>query len=184
MTSAAHDPGGKVRLKMPKGMVGDAVFAGPNDCYRPLLSRRWSAIDGRFMLWIGCNPSTAAADVDDPTIRREVDYTMRLGYNGYVKCNVADFRATKPKSLAEPAIQPISDLNRATILNQASQASLIVLAWGAVPKRIEPAAVELDRTLHSLGYKTYCLGFTKTGHPRHPLYMPKSAELVEFWPNG
>lgn len=30
----------------------------------------------------------------------------------------------------------------------------------------------------------YCLGTTKDGSPRHPLYVKADAPLVRFWPRG
>jgi hypothetical protein len=34
--------------------------------------------------------------------------------------------------------------------------------------------------LDELGISPLCLGSTRDGHPRHPLYLPKDAELGPF----
>ena len=71
-----HDPGGSRRFAMLPGVDGKAEFS-PCGQYRYWLSRDWGFrrfSGGRepFVLWIGMNPSTAEAEVDDPTIRREI----------------------------------------------------------------------------------------------------------------
>ncbi|HEX3862743.1 MAG TPA: DUF1643 domain-containing protein [Stellaceae bacterium] len=98
--TTAHDPGGKTKLAMIAGVDGKAEFS-PCGRYRYWLSRDWSMrrfSDGRapYALWIGMNPSVAAADVDDPTIRREMAFTKVMGIDVYVKCNIMDYRATDP----------------------------------------------------------------------------------------
>ena len=70
-----HDPGGKVRLVLPDGMRAGATFCGPSNCYRTLLWREWGDEGAPYALWIGMNPSTADATVDDRTVRREIGFT-------------------------------------------------------------------------------------------------------------
>jgi hypothetical protein len=59
-----HDPGGKVRILLPKGVISSAVFGGASNAYRYRLSRTWSP--GPPVLFIMMNPSTA-----DPLLRWE-----------------------------------------------------------------------------------------------------------------
>ena len=40
MNVPAHNPGGKTRLRLADGVHGDAMFAGPNECYRLILTRQ------------------------------------------------------------------------------------------------------------------------------------------------
>jgi hypothetical protein len=96
-----HDPKGKVRLTLQPGVDGSAEFS---ECgrYRHWLKREWGFrrfTDGRepYALWIGMNPSTAEANVDDPTIRREMGFTRRMGLDCYAKVNIMDYRATFPE---------------------------------------------------------------------------------------
>jgi hypothetical protein len=72
---AAHNPGGKTRLGMADGVHGDAMFAGPNDCYRLILTRKWvnlfnagTRLPNNFVLWICMNPSVADANVTIPPL--------------------------------------------------------------------------------------------------------------------
>lgn len=104
MSAEQHDAGGKSRLAMIDGVDGKAGFS-PCGRYRLWLSRDWSwrrHSDGRsqYALWIGMNPSVAEADVDDPTIRREMAFTKAMGIDTYVKCNVMELPGNQSKSAA------------------------------------------------------------------------------------
>jgi hypothetical protein len=176
----AHDPGGKVRLRLPTDVIGSALFS-PCDRYRHTLSRQWEP-GKRFALWIGMNPSTAEGDVDDPTVRREYLYTRdRLGLGAYAKANVMDYRATNPRALL--ALSPeerCSGVNLRHIDHLARQASVVIAAWGSLPKMLRPHAEAVEALLHLRGIEVRCLGFTADGSPRHPLYVRRDADLVPY----
>jgi hypothetical protein len=182
MTAALHDPGGKTRLPLLPGVDGRAEFS-PCGRYRYWLARDWGFrryTDGRepYALWIGMNPSTAEADVDDPTIRREMAFTKAMGLDFYLKVNVMDYRATDPKALLAPGIVPCSDENLNCITGVAPGAARIVLAWGALPKRLQCYA---DRVLVALRDKPlFCMGKTASGNPRHPLYLRGDTAPMPF----
>lgn len=178
VVSAEHDAGGKSRLAMIHGVEGKAEFYGERNEYRLWLSRNWSwrrFTDGRYpyALWIGMNPSVAAADIDDPTIRREMQFTEAMGIECYVKCNVMDYRSTDPKRLL--AVEaPCSDKNRECIAGMARNACIVIAAWGALPKPLRKYADAVITVLSET--PLYCMGVTKDYSPRHPLYLPKTAK--------
>lgn len=176
----SHDPGGKVRIRLRDNIRGGATFS---DCgvYRPLLWRDWDgAPNAGYVLWIGMNPSTADGDVDDPTVRRECDFTMAWGFGSYRKCNVMDMRATQPKSLLAAGVAPRSEINLDTIVEQARGAQTVVLAFGALHKKLTPYGAEVVERLSKERTEMYCLGLTGNGSPRHPLYLRKDSQLLEF----
>jgi len=176
----SHDPGGKVRLKLADGVIGSAVFS---ECgrYRRLLTREWEgATKPGSVLWIGMNPSTAAGDVDDPTVAKECKFTKRWGYGRYVKCNVMDYRATHPKMLLDEHVLPCSNRNLQTIIAEARRASLVVLAYGALHKKLAHHGDAVKSALAADGIRLYALAITKAGHPGHPLYLKDDSPLVEF----
>lgn len=183
VVQGAHDPGGKTRLAMIPGVVGNAEFS-PCGCYRHWLSRNWDwrlKTDGRcgpWALWIGMNPSTAEADVDDPTIRREMAFSKAMMIDVYVKVNVMDYRATDPKRLRD--VTPRSDRNLQFIKELADGAGKIICAWGALPKPLRRYADDVLTLLHDK--PLYCMGRTADGSPRHPLYLPGNAS-VEIYRN-
>jgi hypothetical protein len=123
------------------------------------------------------NPSTAEADVDDPTIRREVGFTKAVGMRGYRKVNVMDYRATNPKTLR--LVEPCSSRNVEIIAELARRASIIVAAWGRLPKplrKYETAVIEALPASRII----LCLGVNQDGSPKHPLYVPGSAVLTPW----
>jgi hypothetical protein len=185
--ASLHDPGGKSKFALPPGMRGGANFS---ECgrYRQLLWREWApaflaSYPLPFALWVGMNPSTAEGDVDDPTIRREVNFTKAMGLQSYVKVNVMDYRATNPKDLRDVA--PCSSVNWCVINDLGMKASRIILAWGSLPRNLRRYA---DRVLvqlmvierHRGEQLLFCMGKTQDGSPRHPLYLPNSATPIRW----
>jgi hypothetical protein len=184
-----HDPGGRVAFALDEGVDGSAEFS-PCGRYRSILRRargkdmpsflESSPVMLGYALWIGLNPSVAAADVDDPTVRREWLYTeRRLGLARYVKVNVFDYRATNPRRLLEldPSQRQSAD-NADLIVRLASSADVVVAAWGAPHNRLRPSAIDLHRRLAAADIDLKCVGLTAEGFPRHPLYVRSDATLI------
>lgn len=173
-----HDPGGKVRLPMMKGITGGATFS---ECgrYRRTLWRRWGQSDG-LALFIGMNPSTADGDVDDPTVRREILFAQRWGFNGLMKCNIGDYRATDPRHLPADPAAACTAANIEEIQRQARVADLIVMAHGVPPAPLLQPAREIPAIIERLGQGMWCLGTTKAGWPRHPLYVKRDTPLTLY----
>lgn len=180
----AHDPGGKKLLPMPAGMKGDAEFRGRRQEYRPVLRRWWNRRqrfeDNRFAMWIGMNPSTAIATMNDPTIARECFFTGKLDMTSYLKMNVMDLRFTKPEDLI--GREPCSNDNHFLIKKYAAQASYVIAAWGGLPKKLQHYADAVEAILSSLDVEVWCLGTTKDYRPRHPLYVDGSTPFQKWVP--
>lgn len=153
-------------------MITDAILS-EDGVYRYVLMRRWS--DRAVMIWCMLNPSTADAHRDDPTIRRCIHFAAREGYGGIHVVNLMAYRATDPKECLRQA-DPFGPQND-EYLEQAVRIAPggIVCAWGSKA----PDWVVL-RGLRHLGDDLRCLGMTRTGHPRHPLYVSGLQPLVEF----
>jgi len=153
--------------------------------YRYQLARYWSGTDGARELigWVMLNPSTADAELDDPTIRRIIGFSKRWGADGLLVANVFSWRETDP-ALLEHAVDPAGPENEAWLATTAQLATKTVVAWGAGHKAIkgfEHAVLQVTRTLTRYGREpVYCLGTTKAGHPRHPLYVRKDRDLEIF----
>lgn len=147
--------------------------------YRYLLTRTWDESNPPAV-FIMLNPSTADAEQDDPTIRRCIDFARRWDCGGIRVVNVFAFRATDPKELCKVK-DPIGPDNFMYIKEAIMNAGIIIAAWGAagpkMPKAYEKvfeAVEESDITL------IHCLGLTKSGHPRHPLYLSKTTLLKQM----
>ena len=153
-----------------------------SDCgrYRYDLTRRWA--DGPTALWVMLNPSTADATEDDPTIRRCISFSQRVNCGGLTVVNLYAYRTTDPKALLT-AENPIGPDNLATVRRWLMDASLVVAAWGAWPltnRRIAPARLHVEGLATMHGHDMKCLGVTKAGAPRHPLYVKGDQPFVSY----
>lgn len=180
MSAASHDPGGKVRLALMPGVNGDASFSADGR-YRRLM-RRWTgeAFPERYVLFIGMNPSTADATVNDPTCAREWTFANREGYSAMVKANVGDYRATDPKMLLAPGVAAVSDENLPAIREAAAGASLVILCHGKLNKALAPAGKALVAALRADGVDLWCFGTNADGSPKHPLYLRLETPLRPY----
>ena len=180
MTADLHDPGGKVRLALMPGVNGDARFS-PDGRHRPIM-RRWlgDSFPARYLLFIGMNPSTADASVNDPTCAREWGFTRREGFTAMVKANVGDYRATHPRMLLEPGVVVSSPENLPTIRQAAASAQKVILCHGKLNKALIPAATELVKALSDDGIALWCFGTNADGSPKHPLYLKADTPLVRW----
>lgn len=176
---SAHDPGGRVRLALMPGVKGDAQFSDPE--HRQIM-RRWlgESFPDRFILFIGMNPSTADATVNDPTCAREWTFALREGYSAMAKGNVGDYRATDPKMLLAPGVVAVSPANLPSLRETAARADRVVLCHGKLNKALAAAGKELVAALRADGIPLWCFGTNADGSPKHPLYLRADTPLVTF----
>jgi hypothetical protein len=154
--------------------VDKAAEISPCGQYRYSLMRRFTYQGTGTILFVGLNPSTADALIDDPTIRRETDFAKRWGYDIYLKGNLYAYRSTKPAKLSTVP-DPIGGLNCDRLMRMIGDARVVVACWGQ--HKLSPGAAALARAV--LGMKhTRCFGFNKNGSPVHPLFLPKSSILI------
>lgn len=153
----------------------------PCGTYRYCLKRTWS---GEHALpFVMLNPSTADAEVDDPTIRRCMGFARREGAGGIIVVNAYGLRATDPKELwaclSGETVGPDNNAYLHRIAHWAACADLpVVCAWGG---NISPwREVIVIGIMIKAKAKMVCLGKTKNGHPRHPLYVRGDAKLEAF----
>ena len=149
----------------------------PCGLYRYRLGRRWS--EGRQMLFVMLNPSTADASLDDATIRRCIGFARREGCGAIEVVNLFAFRATNPAAIAT-AGDPIGPDNDSTIEAAARAGGIVVAAWGAsVPRAHASRPAKVLRMLQGHG-PISTLGLTRAGAPRNPLYLPAASPLAIF----
>lgn len=144
--------------------------------------RRWWSEPGhqpeRVLGWIMLNPSTADGHEDDPTIRRCVAFAKTWGYDGIVVRNLYALRATNPTELWQHR-DPVGDSNGAYLTDCAADA-LTVCAWGAHGERHNRGR-NIRAWMNLRDIPLHHLGLTKSGQPRHPLYLPGSLTPTP-WP--
>lgn len=176
-TQNTHDPKGKVFLKLPQGVTGEARFS-PCQRYRHSLIRRWG--EGSAVLFIGHNPSVADATRSDPTCDRELKFAQSWGHSEYRKGNVLDWRATHPKDIPQDLHTARSPHNLDALTTMAQGCSTIIMACGVIAKPFLPAFEETVETLQKTGIPLLCLKRTKQGFPGHPLYLSKTTKPFPF----
>jgi hypothetical protein len=157
------------------GTTGDALFSG--DDHRLWLSRAWGD-DAAYALHIGMNPSYAGASNDDLTVRKDQEFTRRMGLSRMVKCNVGTLISTDPAGLLVRGVMVAHPDNSETILRFAAAASRIVVATGTPPIPLRGPARDLFYKLRS--YRVECFGLTGDHWPKHSSRLGYDTELREF----
>ena len=145
--------------------------------YRYRLWRRWGA--GESVLWIMCNPSTADAIEDDPTIRRCIAFARAWGYGGVRVVNLFAWRSRNPREVR--GSHSIDQQNEAVLEEELQRRGKRIAAWGSLVADI-PAAARIVELLSV--HRLDCLGTTKAGYPLHPLYVPASAQPIPYVPDA
>lgn len=144
--------------------------------YRYRLTR--GPFDSRTLCFVMLNPSTADAETDDPTIRRCIAFAAREGCPSITVVNAYALRATDPRELRRHR-DPVGPENHIHLDGIAHAYDRIVVAWGA---RIDDQRErEVEAILRRGGARLLCLGKTKDGYPRHPLYV-RGDQPLEDWP--
>jgi hypothetical protein len=147
--------------------------------YRYWLTREWEP--GKIkMAFIMLNPSTADAEVDDPTIRRCMGFARRDRWGGIVVMNLFAFRATSPADMKRKgagAVGPKNDWWLKSLAEaRAGGNGPVVCAWGAHGSHLGQDKAVLA-ILRDAGVTPLQLGLTASGAPRHPLYLRSDAPL-------
>ena len=123
------------------------------------------------------NPSRADAIADDSTIRRCIGLAQRWEYGSLTVVNLFGYRTTSPQDLKQVE-DPIGPDNDRYLHSAIQQADTVILAWGNQGTWGDRHRVVL-RQLSGVE-ALYCLGLTKTGQPRHPLYLRNSVVPILY----
>jgi len=161
-------------MNIPANIKRDAWLEGR---YRYSLTRQWS--DGPLLVSIMCNPSDADAKQDDPTLLRNIHFANFWGFGGLEVVNPFAMVCSKPKDLfngfhaLEVMIGPKNGLAIEAAL---ARGNTFLCAWGNPPSKCSAVVGYLDavkRMIMNASHRNVtpvvCLGYTKHGHPKHPL---------------
>lgn len=147
--------------------------------YRYLLGRGWDPAKPGIVFCM-FNPSLASESRLDPTVTRCVNFAKSWGYGRLTVINLFAFVTPYPDELWKQP-DPTGPENDWHILQAATREGThaVVAAWGADPKAQARAAHVVD-LLARRNVRLQCLGKTKAGCPRHPLYLKATTPLENY----
>lgn len=146
-----------------------------SDCgrYRYLLSREWD-VELPSVTFVMLNPSTADGFQDDPTIRRCIGFARRWGFGKLEIANLFAWRSTDPQRLGSVS-DPVGPENDSHLKRLATVSLRVVAAWG-----VRGGLHNRDRDVLQLLSDCSCLGTSKQGFPKHPLYISYETPLEPY----
>lgn len=164
-----------------------AVFSDDR-VYRYALYRKINGTAGyaKPCVFIMLNPSTADEKILDPTIRRCRNFALDWGCTELYIGNLFAYRTPYPAQLkahrvGNGDIVGVGNMDwlraLADVAKEYDRPGPIVAAWGPTGRYMDQ-----DETVRGWlsGYEVMCLGTSKDGSPRHPLMMPKDAQLRRY----
>ena len=128
-------------------------------------------------LWLMLNPSIADETQLDPTLRRCMAFTKAWGGTQMLVGNLFSLVSTDPAGLAKGSapVGPLCDVNLGRMIEWSC--GRVIVGWGASPYARKRARDMVER-FPCVAFS--CLGANADGSPKHPLYLPSTAQL-EPW---
>lgn len=150
------------------------------------LVRRWN-YDQPIIMWGGgLNPSTADAYEDDPTIRRCIGFTKDMGYGGFVIVNLFSFRSPHPNDVKRKYLEDkdvtFGKWNTSIVQEWLRRVDKVIPCWGTNGSWAKDQVMEMCAVVVVFASPCQCLGYTKEGHPKHPLMVPRNVPIETFDP--
>ncbi len=152
--------------------------------YRYILGTRGK----KPLICVGINPSTAAPDDLDNTLKSVERVAAHNGFDSFIMFNVYAQRATDPDDMEPECNEALHRENMAAfdyVLSLDESGSPAVwAAWGTIIEK-RPYLPDCVRDMIAVGQRRGAQWFSagkrsKKGHPHHPLYLRKDSLLEEF----
>lgn len=156
--------------------------------YRYILGTRGQ----KPLICVGINPSTAAPDDLDNTLKSVERVALHNGYDSFIMFNVYAQRATDPDDMEQTCNRALHAENMkafsyALSLDKAG-APAVWAAWGTIIEKRDYLPVCV-KDMIDIGNACHAHWFSagkksKKGHPHHPLYLRKDSLLEDFDVDG
>jgi hypothetical protein len=124
------------------------------------------------------NPSTANHEINDPTVVRCITLADRENASALFIWNLFGLRATDPRELRRHP-DPVGPENDRHIRALCTPGTRVVVAWGNGGNLYGRDKI-VTAMLATAGVRLMCLGVTKNGSPRHPLYVRADKPLEPY----
>lgn len=161
----------------PKGLTERYLYSS-DMMFRYAFGRWWGNADlATTAIWVLLNPATGDTEQRHrPTLERCISRSRGAGHTGLVIVNLFALRDTNPRNLrnAPDPVGPANDEVLGVITKAGAQT---IAAWGG-HGRLNARSGQVGPILVS----PMCLGVTKYGEPRHPLYVAGDTPLVPWVP--
>ena len=150
--------------------------------YRYILGTRGQ----KPLICIGINPSTAAPNALDPTLKSVERIAHANGYDSFLMFNVYAQRATRPDDMERTCNPELHRENRKAFryLLSLSEHPAVWAAWGnIIDKRdyLKDCMRDFVSDGKARGARWFTAGpLLKSGHPHHPLYLKSTTALQDF----
>ena len=138
------------------------------------------------LICIGINPSTAAPDDLDNTLKSVERIALGNGFDSFIMFNVYAQRATSPDDMEKECNQLLhrENLEAFRYVLSISEKPTVWAAWGAIiekRKYLPECVKDMLKAGEAYGARWVCAGaITKKGHPHHPLYLRKDEKIRPF----
>ena len=150
--------------------------------YRYILGTRGE----KPLICIGVNPSTAAPDHLDNTLKSVERIALANGYDGFLLFKVYAQRATDPNDM-ERLYNPALHAENLAAFDYALSLAPRPAVWAAWGNIVEKRGYLFSclRDMAEAGQRRGARWFSagaplKSGHPHHPLYLRKDTQLQPF----
>lgn len=141
------------------------------------------------LICIGVNPSTAAPDDLDNTLKSVSRIAAANNYDSWIMFNVYAQRATNPDDMDRELNLKLHNENMRAfeyILKNVGEgiSPAVWAAWGTIIEKrpyLRDCVLDMVELGKKYGVNWFCVGKrSKKGHPHHPLYLRKDAKTEEF----
>ena len=152
--------------------------------YRYILGTRGK----KPLICVGINPSTAAPDDLDNTLKSVERVARHNGYDSFIMFNVYAQRATDPDDMEPELNRALHEENMrafayALALDE-GHSPAVWAAWGTIIEKrgyLPDCVRDMISLGEQYGARWYSAGKrSKKGHPHHPLYLRKDSPLEFF----
>lgn len=160
----------------------DKAIISPCGRYRYWLRRPIAAV-GKPVVFCMLNPSTADANLGDPTVRRCIGFARSWGASDLAIVNLFALRSTNPAVLFATGVVDPEGPDGDTIIRAAAEFchtgdGIFVCAWGSAGKTLGERAYVAHRaeTVRGIVEEAGCTPMhlklsINSGQPAHPLYL-------------